>query len=189
MANITAWQIIDLNISSFVSLLTLELEYSIGLPAWSSKISVERNADAMHKWMINPETTHDDVIKWKHFPRYWPFVRGIYRSPVNSPHKGQWRRALMFTLICVWINGCVNNREAGDLRRYCAHNGVTVMWVIFFFQNLALSSNVVHIKCIILSETGHIGCIFGQHCDTDDWCLDTRTSLTHLPLMPHICVG
>ena len=25
---------------------------------------------------------HDDVIKWKHFPRYWPFVRGIHRSPV-----------------------------------------------------------------------------------------------------------
>ena len=32
---------------------------------------------------------HDDVVKWKHFPRYWPFVRGIHRSPVNSPHKGQ----------------------------------------------------------------------------------------------------
>ena len=32
---------------------------------------------------------HDDVIKGKHFPRYWPFVRGIHRSPVNSPHKGQ----------------------------------------------------------------------------------------------------
>ena len=31
---------------------------------------------------------HDDVIKWKHFPRYWPFVRGIHRSPVNSPYKG-----------------------------------------------------------------------------------------------------
>ena len=39
---------------------------------------------------------HDDVIKWKHFPRYWPFVRGILRSPVNSPHKGQWRGALVF---------------------------------------------------------------------------------------------
>ena len=38
---------------------------------------------------------HDDVIKWKHFPRYWPFVRGIHRSPVNSSHKGQWRGALM----------------------------------------------------------------------------------------------
>ena len=70
---------------------------------------------------------HDDVIKWKHFPRNWPFVRGIHRSPVNSPHKGQWRAALMFTLICVWINGCVNNREAGNVRRYYAHYGVTVM--------------------------------------------------------------
>ena len=40
---------------------------------------------------------HDDVIKWKHYPRYWPFVRGIHRSPVNSPHKGQWRGALMFS--------------------------------------------------------------------------------------------
>ena len=66
-------------------------------------------------------TKHDDVIKWKHFPRYWPFVRGIHRSPVNSPHKGQWRGALMFSLICVWINCWVNNREAGDLRRHRAH--------------------------------------------------------------------
>ena len=73
------------------------------------------------------ETPHYDVIKWKHFPRNWPFKRGIHRSPVNSPHKGQWRTALMFTLICVWINGCVNNREAGDLRCYYAHYGVTVM--------------------------------------------------------------
>ena len=70
---------------------------------------------------------HDDVIEWKHFPRYWPFVRGIHRSPVNSPQKGQWRGALMFTLICTRINGWVNNREAGDLRRYRAHYDVIVM--------------------------------------------------------------
>ena len=69
----------------------------------------------------------DDAIKWKHFPRYWPFVRGIHRSPVNSPHKGQWRVALMFYLICVWINGWVYNRKAGDLRRYRSHYDVTVM--------------------------------------------------------------
>ena len=62
--------------------------------------------------------THDDVIKWGHFPRYWPFVRGIPRSPVNSPHKGQWRGALMF-----WVN----NRKAGDLRRNRAHYDVNVM--------------------------------------------------------------
>ena len=61
------------------------------------------------------------------FRRYWPFVRGIYRSPVNSPHKGQWRGALMFSLICVWINGWVNNGDAGDLICYRAHYDVTVM--------------------------------------------------------------
>ena len=47
--------------------------------------------------------------------------------PVNSPHKGQWREALMFTLICARINGWVNNREAGDFRRYRAHYDVIVM--------------------------------------------------------------
>ena len=47
--------------------------------------------------------------------------------PVNSPHKGQWRGTLMFTLICARINGRVNNREAGDLRRYHTHYNVIVM--------------------------------------------------------------
>ena len=70
---------------------------------------------------------HDDTIKWKHFPRYWPFMRGIHRPPVNSPHKDQWRRALMFSLIWDWTYGWVNNRDAGDLRRHCAHYGVIVM--------------------------------------------------------------
>ena len=74
---------------------------------------------------------HDDVIKWKHFPRYWSFVRGIHRSPVNSPHKGQWRGASMFTLICARINGWINNGEAGDLRRNRAHYDVIVMLALF----------------------------------------------------------
>ena len=69
---------------------------------------------------------------WRHqmetfFQRYRPFVRGIHRSSVNYPHRGQWRGALMFSLICVWINGWVNNRKAGDLRHYCVHCDVTVM--------------------------------------------------------------
>ena len=49
----------------------------------------------------NNKETHNDVIKWKHFPRNWPFVRGIHRSPVNSPHKGQWRGALMLCFSCL----------------------------------------------------------------------------------------
>ena len=73
---------------------------------------------------------HFKVIKWKHFQRYWPFVLGIHLSPVNSPQKCQWCGALMFSLICAWINGWVNNREAGDLRCHHAHYDVIVM--IFF---------------------------------------------------------
>ena len=71
--------------------------------------------------------SHDDVIKWKHFPRYWPFVGGIHRSPVNSPHKGQWRRALMFSLICAWTDSWANNGDAGDLRRHRANYDVIVI--------------------------------------------------------------
>ena len=81
---------------------------------------------------MNAVFTHDDVIKWKHLPRYWPFVRGIHRSPVISPHKGQWRGALIFSLICVWINGWVKNRKAGVLGRYRAHYDVIVMKNIYF---------------------------------------------------------
>ena len=77
--------------------------------------------------MTDNRNAHDDVIKWKHFPRCWPFVRGIPRWPVNSPHKGQWRGALIFSLISAWINGWVNNPEAGDLRRHHAHYDVIVM--------------------------------------------------------------
>ena len=70
---------------------------------------------------------YDDIIKWKQFPRYWPFVRGIHWSSVNSPHRGQWRGALMFSLICARTNGWANNRYAGDSIRYRAHYGVTIM--------------------------------------------------------------
>ena len=70
---------------------------------------------------------NDDVIKWKHFSRYWPFVRGIHRSLMNSPHKSQWHGALMFSFIYTRINDWVNNRGAGDMRRHRAHHDVTVM--------------------------------------------------------------
>ena len=46
---------------------------------------------------------------------------------VNSPHKGQWRGASIFSLIYAWINGWVNNREAGDLGRHPAHYDGTIM--------------------------------------------------------------
>ena len=75
-------------------------------------------------------TIHDNVIKWKHFLCYWTFVRGIHRSPVNSPHQGQWHRALMFSFIFVRLNSSDNNGEAGDLRLLRAHYDVIVMTFI-----------------------------------------------------------
>ena len=64
------------------------------------------------------------------FSRDWPFVLGIHRSPVNSPHKGQWRGAWLLSFICAWINVWVNKRGAGDLIRHRAHYDLTVMTYI-----------------------------------------------------------
>ena len=101
---------------------------------------------------IFPLFGHNDFIKWKHFPRNWPFVRGIHRSPVNSPHKGQWRGALMFSLISACINGWVYNGEAGDLRR---------IWPLWRQSN----GYVVHLKCV---------------CGSDDRVYDPYTKNTYL---------
>ena len=90
-----------------------------------------------------PEEIHDDVIKWKHFPRYWPFVGGIHRSPVNSLHKGQWCGALMFSLICAWINSWVKQwwgwwfeTPSRSLWRHCNErkNPVSRWWSITFHK-------------------------------------------------------
>ena len=83
----------------------------------------------------------------KHFPRYWPFGRWIHRSPVNSPHKGQWRGALMLSLICVWINGWANSHESGCLRRYRAHYDVTVMLLLFYAHFITYIYITVYIFC------------------------------------------
>ena len=112
---------------------------------------------------------HDDVIKWKHFPRYWPFVRGIHRSPVNYAHKGLWRGSLMFSLICVWIKDWVNNREIGDWRHYRTSYDVIVMRTMPLFtkRTIVLPQNPVKsrsrkIGCyndrIALKFNRHLGC-------------------------------
>ena len=70
---------------------------------------------------------------WRHqmeaFSALLSLCAGNSPVPVNSPHKGQWRGALMFSLIYAWINDWVNNREAGDLRRQRGHYDVIVMIV------------------------------------------------------------
>ena len=63
---------------------------------WHSGIFIYIRRRVQRTGSVFPFISHDDVIKWKHFPRHWHFVRGIHRSPVNSPKKGQWRGALIF---------------------------------------------------------------------------------------------
>ena len=80
--------------------------------------SISRNPEAV-------KILHDDVIKWKYLPHYWPFVWGIQRSPVNFPHRGQWRGSLMFSLICAWTDTWANSRGPGDWRWHRAHYDIT----------------------------------------------------------------
>ena len=89
-------------------------------------------------------SSHDDVIQWKHFPCHWPFVRGIDRSPANSPHKGKSRGALMFSLICASVKASVNNLEAGDLRRHRSNYDVSVMQVfsLILDDSVSLSAGI-----------------------------------------------
>ena len=104
-----------------------------------------------------PQTYHDDVIKWKHFPCYWPFVWGIHRSTVNSPHKGQWHGALMSSLICAWTNGWVNNHKAGDSRCHRTYYDIIVMtvWgVQQIFSFLIVMANLIQYLIIIESTKG-----------------------------------
>ena len=71
---------------------------------------------------------------------------------MDSPHRGQWRRALMFSLICVWINGWVHNGETGDLRRYRAHYDVIVMlWTLnTIFKSPHVNQFVAVQLCLVL---------------------------------------
>ena len=71
-------------------------------------------------------SNHYEVIKWKHFPCNWPFVRGIHRPVMRS-----------FDVFFDCIS--INNREAGDLRRHRGHYDVNVMVI----NDLGLKINLV----------------------------------------------
>ena len=106
-------------------------------------------------WNIRPKSlSHDDVITGKNFPRYWPFVRGIHWSSVNSPRKGQWRGTLMFSLICVWTNSWANSGEAGDLNRHHAQFDVIVI------STLGLTQNGRHLVRIFIDSFCSFSCFF-----------------------------
>ena len=100
-------------------------------------------------------------------------MRGIHRSPVNSPHKGQWSGTLLFSFISAWINGWANNREAGDLRRHCAYYDVIVMSLpvrltdqycaCFLLKTICMFYHSLRTSCRVIStvDTGAYSKIVG----------------------------
>ena len=92
------------------------------------------------------------ILWWRHqmetFSALLAICAGNSPVPVNSPHKGQWRGALMFSLICVWINGWVNNCEAGDLRRYRTHYDVTVICYRRIYLTITVAAAVPATNCV-----------------------------------------
>ena len=110
---------------------------------------------------------------WRHqmetFPRHWTFVRGIHRSRVNSAHKGQWRGALMLSLICAWIKGWVNNREAGDLRLLAPimTSLCNIFWFKFhcnMFPKIKLTTGQHQLRECFFAEQA-VSTVWLQHCD------------------------
>ena len=95
---------------------------------------------------------HDDAIKWKHFPRYWPFVWGIHHSPVNSPHKSQWRRAFMFS---------------GDLRRHHADYDVIVMCITRTSDGIIINGTLTTILIKAISPFLFLFCFAFLFCFRD----------------------
>ena len=126
-------------------------------------------------WFIPSHNKHDDVLKWKYFMRSWTFVRGIHRSPIDNPYKGQWRGALMFSLICAWTNGWANNRHADDLRCHRPHYDATVMkinyqsckyyWDALYtsYESIYISHSTKSTELKGVLKPIHVGCSFVWH--------------------------
>ena len=68
--------------------------------------------------LLNCRYSHDDIIKCTHLPRQWPFVRGIHRSPVDSPHKGHVTGTFDVPFLLIRTDGWTNTRLTGNSRRH-----------------------------------------------------------------------
>ena len=132
---------------------TVENVDNSGSSRWQDISSKQFIAAVASAWGATWAHWHDDVIKWEDFPHYWPFVRGIHRSPVNSLQKGQWRWALVVIFYLRKNTRLCKQSRHGDLRRHPAHYDVGVMGVWWNGWHCALCRQE-HLKCIFLN--GHL---------------------------------
>ena len=84
---------------------------------------------------------HDDVIKWKHFPRYWTVMRGVHRWPTQRP---------VTRSFDVFIDLCLNKRQSKQSWgswRHRSHCDVTVMIIIYHFYFTIIFANTNSLFC------------------------------------------
>ena len=131
-------------------------------------------------WIVVELQERDDIIRWKHFARYWPFVRGIHQPLVDSAHKGQWRGALMLSLIYTWRNDWANSRDGGDLRRHRACYDDTVMFtttrlgVTFYCPFSAFDQSSHRPKFVVIKTALHQNPVWKRR---GKCCLSTKNLL------------
>ena len=83
----------------------------------------------------------------------------LWGESTGSPHKGQWRGALTFFLICAWTNDWANNRDAGDLIHHHARYYVTVTFLSKIGSsqyNLGIYSISILFKVEVLWHCRHV---------------------------------
>ena len=144
------------------------------------------NTDNGFPWNLYGEALKNRLTWWRHQMETFSALLAICagNSPVTGefPHKGQWRGALVFPLICAWINDWVNNGVAGDLRRHRAHYDITVM-------NSSLQASLKEITICLYSENARVcakwqwnarDCVTGLH---------DRRSRECNPVTPVECVS
>ena len=99
------------------------------------------------------KNVHGDVIKWKHFPRYWPFVWVIHRWPVNSPTKGQYCRLWDFFDVKQIVEWPVIWDYMTFIWRH--RNGNSWLYVIWQWKFINVWTIWIHntlMKCLLWSE-------------------------------------
>ena len=131
LSNRATWLVVSVSISKA---LTLDPQVDYSAVRHTGHFTLRHTQIALYDPLMQTITSDKHTVGtrqylttwWRHqieniFPALLALLRGIHRSPVNSPHKGHWHEALIFSLICAWINAWVNNLEAGDFGRHGVH--------------------------------------------------------------------
>ena len=118
---------------------------------------------------MNVTSSHDDVIKWRHYPRYWPFVREIHRSPVNSLTKASDAE------FDVFFDLCLNKQLSEQSRRWWfetlwhplwrqynanfLHDPPWISpWIKSISNELDITFHVIDQNCLVIVTSSAIDC-------------------------------